>query len=376
MPKIRVLMVTPGFHPIKGGTETIVRNLSIELNKIGVRTDILTFNMDRKWNPKWKGTTEEIDGITVFKVPALNWLPIVNSPRIKLGINLIPGRFTHLMNEYDIIHFHEAEFSFPFFSYFVKKPKILHLHGIKFDYFKRYHLSRIILKNVADLYLSITKQMKNELIMLGIPKDKIVYFPNAVDPKIFQPKEKKVNNTILFVGRIAPDKGLHVLLKSLNYIKNFIDLKIIGPSDWNLYYYQKILRWIEIENRKGKHNIKYLGHVDQPILIQEYQKASIFVLPSLFEPFGIVLLEAMSCKTPVVATYVGGIPEIVKNGENGILVPRNNPLKLAEAIDYLLENEDVRIKFGEAGRKWVIENFSIEALIKKLCKIYEVVLNN
>jgi glycosyltransferase involved in cell wall biosynthesis len=166
------------------------------------------------------------------------------------------------------------------------------------------------------------------------------------------------------------------LLKSLNYIKNFIDLKIIGPSDWNLYYYQKILRWIEIENRKGKHNIKYLGHVDQPILIQEYQKASIFVLPSLFEPFGIVLLEAMSCKTPVVATYVGGIPEIVKNGENGILVPRNNPLKLAEAIDYLLENEDVRIKFGEAGRKWVIENFSIEALIKKLCKIYEVVLNN
>jgi glycosyltransferase involved in cell wall biosynthesis len=379
MPKMQVLMVTPGFHPIKGGTETIVRNLSIELNKIGVRVDIMTFNMDRRWNPKWRGKIEKIDGITVFKVPALNWLPIIkHSPRITFGINLIPGRFTHLMKGYDIIHFHETEFSFPFFSYCVKKPKILHLHGITFDYFKRYHLSRFILKTAADLYLSITKQMKNELAMLGIPKNKIIYFPNAVDSKIFQPKEKKMDNTILYVGRIGPDKGLHVLLKSLTYIKNSVDLEIIGPPDWNLNYYQNVLKLIEIENRKGKHKIRYLGRVDpnQTSLIQAYQKASILVLPSFFEAFGIVLLEAMSCETPVVSTYAGGIPEIVINGENGILVPVNNPSKLAEAIDYLLENKDVRMKFGKAGRKRVVENFSVEVLAKNLCKIYEAMLNN
>jgi glycosyltransferase involved in cell wall biosynthesis len=369
-------MVTPSFHPIKGGTETVVHNLSIELNKVGVHVDIMTFNMDRKWHPKWKRTIEEIDGITVFRVPALNWLPIVNSPRIKLGINLIPGRFRHLMKEYDIIHFHEAEFSFPFFSYFIGKPKILHLHGIKFDYFKRYHLSRFILKTTADLYLSITKQMKSELIMLGIPKNKIVYFPNAVDSKIFHPREDKMDNTILYVGRITPDKGLHVLLKSLKYIKNHVNLEIIGPIDWNIDYYQNILRLIKNENQRGKHKIRYLGDVDQATLLAEHQKASIFVLPSFFEPFGIVLLEAMACETPVIATRTGGIPEIVKNGENGILVPVNDPLKLAKAIDYLLENKDARIKFGKAGRKWVTENFSIEVLVKRLCKIYEAFLND
>lgn len=372
---MRVLMVTPGYYPIRGGTETVVRNLSIELSKIGVDIDIMTFNMDQKWHPKWKGKMEKLDGITVFKIPALNWFPIANSPRIKFQINLIPGRFRHLLKEYDIIHFHEAEFSFPLFSYFTLKPKILHLHGIQFDYFQRYHLSRFILKHIADLYLSITKRMKEELIMLGIPGNKIVYFPNSVDTKIFHPGRRKIDNAILYVGRITHMKGLHVLLKSLSYIKKQAHLIIIGSADWSRKYYNNILKLIEDENKKGKHVVTYLGQVNQAKLIEWYQKASIFVLPSLFEPFGIVILEALSCETPVVSTYAGGVPEIVRNGENGILVPVNNPLKLAEAINYLLENKDVRVKFGKAGREWVIKNFSLEASVNKLYKIYKNMLN-
>ena len=63
---LRVLMVTPCYYPVKGGTETIVRNLSIALNKNNVHTDVMTFNMDRKWSPKWKGKKEKIDGIPSF----------------------------------------------------------------------------------------------------------------------------------------------------------------------------------------------------------------------------------------------------------------------------------------------------------------------
>ena len=110
---MRVLMVTPGFYPITGGTETMVLNFSKELNKAGVQVDVLTFNMDRKWSPKWRKKIEKIDGITVFKVPAIDWLPIAHSPRINFGINLVPGRYTYLMKDYDVIHFHEADFSFP-----------------------------------------------------------------------------------------------------------------------------------------------------------------------------------------------------------------------------------------------------------------------
>jgi glycosyltransferase involved in cell wall biosynthesis len=364
-------MIPPAFYPIKGGTETMVRNLTIELNEIGVHTDVMTFNQDQKFKPKWKAKIERIDGFTVFKIPGINLLPGGRRSRITLGVNLIPGRFSHLLKQYDIIHFHEQEFSFPLFSYFVKKPKILHLHGIRSDYFKRYHLSRFLLKTVADLYLSLTKQMKNELIALGIPKNKIELFPNAVDTQIFQPKGKKMDNTILYVGRIVPDKGLHVLLKSLNYIKSSVDLEIIGSSGWNQNYYQSILQLIEIENRRGNHKIRYLGHVDQNILLKNYQKASIFVSSSSFEPFGVVLLEAMACETPLISTCTEGAVELIENGENGLLVPVNDPIKLAEAISYLLENKDVRIKLGKAARKTIIDNFSIKVVVKKLCTIYE-----
>lgn len=370
---MRVLMVTPGFHPLKGGTETIVRNLSIELNKVGVQVDVMTFNMDRKWNPKWQGKIEKIDGLKVFKIPALNWLPTVHSPRITFGINLIPGRFRYLMRGYDLIHFHEAEFSFPLFSYIVNKPKILHLHALDFDYFRRYFASRIMLKTAADLYLSLTERMKQELNLLGIPRHKIAYFPNNVNSEIFRHGEIKDDNTLLYVGRIAPNKGLHILLKSLDYVKNSVTLEIIGPSDWNSNYVQDMERLIGIENRKGKHKVKYLGRVgaNDPFLIDKYQKASILVLPSLSEAFGMVLLEALACETPVVATCVGGVSEIVKQGENGILVPVNSPVRMGNAIDYLLENKDVRLKFGKAGREWVKANFTTEIIVRKLCDIYQ-----
>jgi glycosyltransferase involved in cell wall biosynthesis len=83
-----------------------------------------------------------------------------------------------------------------------------------------------------------------------------------------------------------------------------------------------------------------------------------------------VLLEALSCGTPVVSTFAGGIPEVISNGQNGILVPANNHQELAKAIQNLLDNKNVRARFGRAGRDWVLGNFSIKASAKKLSNIY------
>ncbi len=368
---LRVLMVTPGFHPIKGGTETVVRNLSIELNKMGVHTDVMTFNMERKWNPRWRGKIEKIDGINVFKIPALDWLPIGHSPRINFGVNLLPGRFTNILERYDVIHFHELDFSFPLFSFFVRKPKIFHLHGIDIEFLKRYQLNRIVLKHVADLYISITRQMERDLAELGIPQNRIIYLPNAVDTESFHPQGEKEDNLLLYLGRILPIKGLHVLLRSLRYLKKPVRLVIVGSSVWSREYYQRVLKLIERENRKGIHEISYLGTLSQAEIIKLYQKASIFILPSFWEAFPVVTLEALSCQTPVIATPVGGIPEVVRNFENGILVPVGNTLKLAEAIQYLLDNNNIRIKFGHVGREWVTKNFSVGVIAKRLSNIYK-----
>lgn len=369
-------MVTPGYYPVRGGTETVVRNLSILLNKYGINTDVMTFNMDKKWNIKWSGKTEKIDDSTVFRIPALNWLPIAHPPIVNLGVNLIPGRFAHLLRKYDIIHFHEAEFSFPLFSSHIKKPKILHLHGLESNLLKRYHINRFILKHVADLYIAISKQMRKGLTELGIPEEKIAYLPNGVDINLFCPKKEKEDNTLLFVGRITYNKGLHVLLKALRYLKESMHLIIIGPADWDLQYYHNVFSTsIEKINQEEKHKITYLGALDQANIIEWYQKASIFALPSFSEGFPVTVLEALSCETPVIATPVGGIPEVIQNRENGILVPPNNPPKLAEAIQYLMDNKEIRTRMGKEGREWVTKNFSLDVITKKLCDIYQSILS-
>ncbi|MFX1536584.1 MAG: glycosyltransferase family 4 protein [Promethearchaeota archaeon] len=367
-------MVTPTYYPIKGGAETVIQNLSIELNKMGVETDILTFNMNRTWNPSWQAKIEKTDGINIFKIPALNWFPRAHSDRITLGINLIPGRFRNRLKKYDIIHFHGGDLTFPLFSYTIKKPKLFHSHGLSLDFYKRYFLSRLILKNIADLYISISRKMQTKLMDIGIPKNKIRLLHNGIDTKTFHPSKEKKDNLVLFVGRITYAKGLHVLLESLRYLKNQIHLVIIGPSAWDVEYFRKILVQIENENKKGIHKITYLGAQEQTNIIKWYQHASVFVLPSFTEAFAVVNLEALACRTPVIATNVGGVPEVIQHGKNGILIPPNNVIKLAEAIHYLLDNEDIRARFGREGRKFVVENFSYSLIGKKLCRIYEEML--
>lgn len=308
-------MVTPCYYPVKGGTETTVRNLATALNKNGVKTDVMAFNVNQTRKPKWQGKTDIIDGTTFYRIPTLNWMSSLHSVRITAGVNFIPGRFTHILRRYDIIHFHELEFSFPFFSFFMKKPKILHLHGIDYNFLKKHHISRFLLKHLAHTYISISKQMKKELTSLGIPKHKIIYLPNSIDTDLFKPNKRKEENLLLFVGRISAGKGLHVLLEALHYLKNPVHLTIIGPPDPT-----EVVKW--------------------------YQKASIFILPSFVEGFPVTVLEALACETPVIATPVGGIPEAIQNDKNGILIPQNNPVKLAEAIQLLLGNKDLRKQFG------------------------------
>jgi len=369
---MKVLMVTPSYYPIIGGTETVVRNLSINLNEMGIHADVITFNMNRKWNPMWRGKIEKVDGINIFKIPALNWFPRGHSEKFTFRINVIPGRFLYRFDDYDVIHFHDdSDLTFPLFSYSVKKPKIFHLHGFHFDFYRRNFLIRYMFKNVADVYVPIARTLEKDLVELGIPENKIRRLPNGVDVKKFHPSKEKIDDLLLFVGRIATVKGLHVLLKSLRYLRRPVHLVIIGPPD---YGFEAISKLINKENERGLHEVTYLGILEMEDVIKWYQRASIFIHPSLFEIFPVTDLEALSCGTPVVATNVGGIPEIVRDRQHGILVPPNNPAKLAEAIQYLLENEDVRIKIGREGRRWVVEHFSLKAVTERLCRIYKEII--
>ncbi|NWF86636.1 glycosyltransferase family 4 protein [Candidatus Bathyarchaeota archaeon] len=372
---MKILMVTPFYYPIVGGTESFIENISIKLNEKGILTDIMTFNIDQTWKP-WsinqirKSKIEKINAVDVIKIPALTLLPT----RILFRTNFIPSRFLDKFEDYDIIHFHnDIDLSFPLFSYSVDKPKIFHCHclGITYNSYKKNPLHKRILKKMADVYIVQSISILKLLVDLDIPETKIRVVPNAIDTERFRPSEEtKIENLLLFVGRLDPKKGLCVLLKALNYIKTKVQLVIIGPPS-RPWFYKKILALIKETNKGTMHKVIYLGAHKPEEILKWYQKASIFVCPSLSESFPVVNLEALSMATPVVATNVGATEEVIKNYENGILVSPNDAVKLAEGIQFLLDNEKIRRKFGQYGRKWVVENFSCDAVVERLCKIYD-----
>ena len=148
-------MLTPSFAPIVGGTERVVQNLALKLNEVGIQTDVMTLNMNEKWNPVWRGETRE-NGYKIFRVPAFNAFRgfKINPLNFFFGIHVLPKlNFASQLKDYDILHFHDdIDLSFSFFSSFMRKPKIFHCHTLAFTYnkYKASFFSRNILKNAAD----------------------------------------------------------------------------------------------------------------------------------------------------------------------------------------------------------------------------------
>ena len=370
---MKVLMLTPSYDPIIGGTETVVKYLAINLNKTGVNTDVMTFNMDIKWKPKWKWEIKNEEEFKVYRIPAFN--PFERMPNLMgylFRFHAIPApSFSKIVKEYDILHFHdEVDLTFPLTSHFIDRPKIFHCHTLweTFNFYRKNVFCRKIFLGSSDVYLAVSKSVEKLARELGAKNVKVL--PNGVDTDKFAFSQDREDNLILFVGRFERSKGIHILIDALNFLETSTNLIIIGPNS-NDEYSKEILWRIERENRKGKHNVAYLGSFCLNDLVKYYQKSSVFVCPSLSEAFGIVNLEAMSCGTPVIASNVGGIRDIVENGKNGILVPPNDPIKLAEAIEYLLNNKDIRIKLGKEGRKKVEREFSWNVIVKRLYRIYE-----
>jgi glycosyltransferase involved in cell wall biosynthesis len=375
--------VTPSYLPILGGSETLTHTLSIGLNEAGVQTDVMAFNMDDKWKVVWSEKTEKNSDFKVFKVPALKPFPFIslNPLYYPLRINVMPKPgFKKKFEDYDIIHFlGEADLSFPIFSLSVRKPKIMHCVGISGleKQFKRHTTMRElfvrIFPRVADLYLVFSPEEKNVLLDLGIPENKVLTLHYGVDTEIFRPDEsKKLANLILFVGRIDPVKGLHVLLKSLSYLDFKTQVAIIGPAT-NPKYFMQIEKMRAEINKQGVHNVSYLGQMDPRGLVPWYQKATVLARPDLVGASGegCSTLEALACGTPV----IGVTNHVVINDFNGWIIPPNDPIKLAEALRKVLTDKELREKCGKAARKRIEQEFSMKSAVMKLVKIYEDLLN-
>jgi glycosyltransferase involved in cell wall biosynthesis len=179
---------------------------------------------------------------------------------------------------------------------------------------------------------------------------------------------------ILSIGRLVEKKGYPYLIKACKILvdKN-IDFQCIIIGDGPQKNYLKKLIGV---NHLSKF-VTLVGVIFQEKIINFLNKTDIFVLPCIqsadndMDGIPVVLMEAMAMKIPVISTHISGIPELIKNMETGLLVPPKNEKALAEGIKFLKENIDLRKKLGDAGRKWVIENYEITKNTDKLYEIYK-----
>jgi len=226
-----------------------------------------------------------------------------------------------------------------------------------------------ILKNAIKL-IAISHYVKKEIAEKTDAEIQII-----VDPMFFGVKKHEVKNRILFVGGIEPRKGLHILFEAITLVKPTIpDIRVhIVGSVRKKDYFSKILQIIK--KNELDDFIVFRGALDDNELLKEYSQAAIFILPSKEESLGIVLLEAMATRTPLIASNIGGIPNIIHDGQNGFLVNYGDTQKIAEHIINLLSNDELRSKMGNIGEKMARE-YHPEKIAKKHKEYYDIILNN
>jgi glycosyltransferase involved in cell wall biosynthesis len=379
----KICLVTHFFPPHIGGIENVAEEQCKRLSKLGYQVSVLT-------STKHTQNEHRRDGIQVFSYPVLSLpervglpypVPLFKSYRI----------FTDAIRRCDIVHVH----GHPYISSYLackiakkyKKPLILTQHNTFIDFqswlnmlehLNDWLVGSVVLKD-ADSVITVSRKTMEYVLELGADKSKTSVMYNGVDQNFFYPRNKEKSRDklglpknkalILTVRRLVYKNGLDTLIESASLLAreypNLL-LLIIGNGPDRLFIANRI-RQLGVNE-----NVRLVRFVPDKLLPLYYNAADGFVIPSSSgEGLPLVLLEAMACGLPVIATTVGGTPEIIKDGVNGFLVPPRDQRALAQTISKLLslknESQSLRIE----SRKTIEDNFNWDKNVQQLIKIYK-----
>jgi len=371
---MKICMYTSEFPPDVGGISTYVYNLSKRLVERGHEVTVIT-------RGTWRKTyCEEIEGISVYRV---RFIPFFPSP-FKIHQIYVNKLLKSLKFDFDLIHLHgtlmpvEPVFnnSLPvvFTSHGASKKKLDFMEAKTLHFFivklLRNHLFKLEQEIVekSDMLTAVSNSCADEFRAYHSIKKEITIVHNGVDTNFFVPSKNRSNlRSVIYTGRFEVFKGLSDLIECSGIVcKKYPDVKfILVGSGTILDSLKKQVSKLKLEN-----NIIFTGSLSKSQIIEYYQNATIFVLPSYREGFPTSLMEAMSCGIPSIATNVEGSAELIKDSENGLLVPQKNPEKLAESVIYLLENEEFRNKIGANARNHIVKNYDWEKITDGFEKLY------
>jgi len=396
---MKLLMLSNSYPPVIRGGAMHVYWLSHELAKRGHQVTVCTIG--EKYLPKyeWDGDVKIWKTCSAFqKIPFL-FSDVGRHPPNEDWI--IARQLRHILQEEkpDIVHSHgRIVYSMLSVKRKVEIPLVTTLHGYTFICPKTTLMNGTTIcdnpltreciscgrgsYNFAKSFFSYqaTKLNKNKLCYidkfiaissfvkkvhqkyLGLDENDITEIPNFYSREVngeFKLNDRLPQDFILFVGALTPLKGVDILIKAYKKIQSKTKLVVIGASHKGIHY-------------TSTENILVIENASRELLLNAYQNCRFAIFPSIWpEPFGIVVLEAMSYGKAVIASRTGGFIDIVADGETGILVPRNDSQSLADAIKYLLENRDIADKMGQIGYERWQQFFTPEVVVPKIEYVYQ-----
>lgn len=232
-----------------------------------------------------------------------------------------------------------------------------------------------ILKNMNELFtknndaiICVSQFMKNRLLEKGATRHKLQVIYNGVeDPLVTKPTFQNNVKQIGVIGRLSKEKGHYFLLQALRNLQNSRPsfqwhCNIIGEGPLKLALEEET-RSLGLSN-----NVSFKGFCEN--VVEEYINNDIIVIPSENESLSYVAIESLAMGTPVIATRIGGLPEVVIHNETGLLVPYGDHKELAHAIQELLENEELYARIAKQGRNHYLQHFTFANMIHKTFEVY------
>jgi glycogen synthase len=370
---------------IVGGISRHVHDISNALSDSGVKVDVITCEHE-------DAPTTETDGnLTIHRVHVdqgddfVHWVHKLNQATEEKAAELLTDRSP---DEPTVIHAHDwlSEFAGRALKHRYHLPLVATIHatehgrnqGIHTDLQRYIHGVEEELCYEAWRVICCSNYMKDEIAgVLDVPCDKLDVIPNGIDASKFNiefdregfrawaaaPTEK----IVFFVGRMVPEKGVQVMIRAIPEILpawNHVRFVIVGGG--NRSHLEQLAAELNVTDR-----IFFTGYVDDDTLLKLYKVADVAVYPSLYEPFGIVALEAMAAGVPVVVSDVGGFREVVDHGVTGLTAWTDNPDSLAWAILYLLKNPFSAKMMANNAYKKATEQFDWPSIARMTDSVYE-----
>jgi len=334
---------------------------------------------------------EDVEGVKVHRVLIelghpnfITWTLIFNHFMEKKVAAL--GREVN----FDVIHIHDWLTAPAGIAskHFLNKPLIATVHSTEIGRSQGLHNPDSFLidgiewwmtyeaKQVIVCSNSVKSELENHF---HLPPEKITVIPNGVDIFNFDLNVNREDvkrrygvrpdeRIILFVGRLVPQKGVDTLIRAVPHIiRQHRDVRILISGDgWSKGYLEELAR-----STGFREYIKFLGFIPDSELAKLMASADVLVIPSIYEPFGIVALEGMAAGVPVVATNVGGLAEIIEHDRTGVLVYPGNPESIAWGVNRVLSDREYSNWLVQNARRKVQEAYSWDVIAERTLRVYE-----